>query len=115
MFGEIKYPPDFKRLDYVNPNAPKGGIVRTISIGTFDNFNLAVSGVKGSIAPAIGLIYETLISSAQDEALTYYGLLAEAAAYPDDFSWAKYRLRKEARWHDGKPVTPEDVIFSFVT
>ena len=71
--------------------------------------------MKGSIAPAVGLIYETLISSAQDEALTYYGLLAEAAAYPDDFSWVKYRLRKEARWHDGKPVTPEDVIFSFDT
>ena len=115
MFGDIKYPADFKRLDYVNPDAPKAGVARMISIGTFDNFNLAVSGVKGSLAPAVGLIYETLISSAQDEALTYYGLLAEAAAYPDDFSWAKYRLRKEARWHDGKPVTPDDVIFSFNT
>jgi microcin C transport system substrate-binding protein len=114
-FGEIKYPADFKHLDYVNPAAPKGGVARTISIGTFDNFNIAVSGVKGSLAPAAGLLTETLISSAQDEALTYYGLLAEAAAYPDDFSWAKYRLRKEARWHDGKPVTVEDVIFSFDT
>ncbi len=112
-FGEIKYPADFKRYDYVNPDAPKGGVARMITIGTFDNFNMAVSGVKGSLAPAVGLIYETLISAAQDEVLTYYGLLAEAAAYPDDFSWAKYRLRKEARWHDGKPVTPEDVVFSF--
>jgi microcin C transport system substrate-binding protein len=114
-FGAIKYPPDFKHLDYVNPDAPKGGTVRMITIGTFDNFNMAVSGVKGSLAPAVGLIYEALIDDAKDEALTYYGLLAEAAAYPDDYSWAKYRLRKEARWHDGKPVTPEDVIFSFVT
>jgi microcin C transport system substrate-binding protein len=86
-----------------------------INIGTFDNFNLAVSGVKGSLAPAVGLIYETLISAAQDEAQTYYGLLAEAVAYPGDFSWAKYRLRKEARWHDGEPVTPDDVIFSYYT
>jgi microcin C transport system substrate-binding protein len=114
-FGDVKYPADFKRFDYVNPDAPKGGIARMITIGTFDNFNLAVSGVKGSLAPAVGLIYEALIGPAQDEALTYYGLLAEAAAYPDDFSWAKYRLRQQARWHDGKPVTPEDVIYSFNT
>ena len=86
-----------------------------ISIGTFDNFNLAVAGVKGSIAPAVGLIYETLMARSQDEVGTYYGLLAEAASHPDDFSWVKYRLRKDARWHDGKPVTPEDVIFSIET
>jgi microcin C transport system substrate-binding protein len=112
LFGEVKYPADFKRFDYVNPQAPKAGIARQIAIGTFDNFNIAVSGVKGSIAPAVGLVYETLLSQAQDEAATEYGLLAEAAAHPDDFSWVKYRLRDNARWHDGKPVTPEDVIFS---
>jgi len=83
-----------------------------ISIGTFDNFNLAVAGVKGSIAPAAALIYETLMARSQDEVAAEYGLLAEAAAHPDDFGWVIYRLRKEARWHDGKPVTPEDVIFS---
>jgi microcin C transport system substrate-binding protein len=113
LFGEIKYPADFKRFDYVNPDAPKGGIARMISIGTFDNFNIAVAGVKGSIAPAVGQIYEMLMSRSQDEAATEYGLLAEAASHPDDFAWVTYRLRKEARWHDGKPVTPEDVIFSF--
>jgi microcin C transport system substrate-binding protein len=112
LFGDIKYPADFKRFDYVNPDAPKGGVVRTISIGTFDNFNIAVAGVKGSIAPAAALIYETLMTKSQDEVVTEYGLLAEAASHPDDFSWVIYRLRKEARWHDGKPVTPEDVIFS---
>jgi microcin C transport system substrate-binding protein len=112
LFGDIKYPPDFRRFDYVNPDAPKGGVARMISIGTFDNFNIAVSGVKGSIAPAAALIYETLMTRSQDEVATEYGLLAEAASHPDDFGWATYRLRKEARWHDGKPVTPEDVIFS---
>jgi microcin C transport system substrate-binding protein len=113
LFGDIKYPADFKRFDYVNPDAPKGGVARMISIGTFDNFNLAVAGVKGSIAPAAALIYETLMTRSQDEVAAEYGLLAEAAAHPEDFGWVIYRLRKEARWHDGKPVTPEDVIFSF--
>jgi microcin C transport system substrate-binding protein len=112
LFGDIKYPADFKRFDYVNPDAPKGGVARMISIGTFDNFNIAVAGVKGSIAPAANLIYETLMARSQDEVATEYGLLAEAASHPDDFAWVIYRLRKEARWHDGQPVTPEDVIFS---
>jgi microcin C transport system substrate-binding protein len=112
LFGDIKYPADFKRFDYVNPDAPKGGVARQISIGTFDNFNIAVAGVKGSIAPAANLIYETLMARSQDEIATEYGLLAEAASHPDDFAWVIYRLRKEVRWHDGKPVTPEDVIFS---
>src|SRR6476620_11800261 len=113
LFGDIKYPADFKRFDYVNPDAPKGGVTRLISLGTFDNFNIAVAGIKGSLAPAAALIYETLMTRAQDEVATEYGELAESAQHPDDFSWVTYRLRKEARWHDGKPVTPEDVIFSF--
>jgi microcin C transport system substrate-binding protein len=112
LFGDIKYPADFKRFDYVNPDAPKGGVARMISIGTFDNFNIAVAGVKGSIAPAAALINETLMTKSLDEVVTEYGLLAESASHPDDFSWVIYRLRKEARWHDGQPVTPEDVIFS---
>jgi microcin C transport system substrate-binding protein len=113
LFGEVKYPADFKRFDYVNPDAPKGGAARMISIGTFDNFNSAIMGIKGNIAPAALLLYETLLTRSQDEIATNYGLLAESAAHPDDFAWVTYRLRKEARWHDGKPVTPEDVIFSF--
>ncbi|KJC47941.1 hypothetical protein UP06_10635 [Bradyrhizobium sp. LTSP857] len=115
LFGDIKYPADFKRFDYVNPDAPKGGVARLISIGTFDNFNLAVAGIKGALAPAAAMIYETLMTRAQDEVATEYGELAESAQHPDDFSWVIYRLRKEARWHDGKPVTPEDVIFSLET
>jgi len=115
LFGEVKYPADFKRFDYVNPDAPKGGVARMISIGTFDNFNIAVMGVKGSIAPAAIMVFETLMTRSQDEIATEYGLLAESAAHPDDFAFVIYRLRKEARWHDGKPVTPEDVIFSLET
>ncbi len=112
LFGEIKYPADFKRFDYVNPDAPKGGAVRQIAVGAFDNFNVAVSGVKGSLAPAVFQIYERLMEAALDEVATGYGLLAEAAQHPDDFSWVVYRLRKEARWHDGEPVIPEDVVYS---
>src|SRR5579863_1093391 len=115
LSGALKYPADFKRFDYVNPDAPRGGAARQISLGTFDNFNIAVSGVKGSIAPAAGLIYETLMERSQDEVATEYGLLAEAAQHPDDFAWVTYRLRKEPRWHDGKPVTPEDVVYSLET
>ena len=112
-FGDVKYPADFKRYDYVNPDAPKGGVVRMFELGTFDNFNIVVQGVKGSLANGIGFIFETLTTRSQDEPATAYGLLAEAAVYPEDFSWVVYRLRKEARWHDGKPVSPSDVIFSF--
>jgi len=113
LFGEPKYPASFKHFDYVNPNAPKGGVVRLGSQGTFDNLNLAVAGVKGEVEDRIGLIYDTLMTSSLDEVGTEYGLLAEAVRYPPDFSSVTYRLRPEARWHDGKPVTPVDVIFSF--
>ena len=113
LFGDIKYPPGFKQFDYVNADAPKGGAVREIALGTFDNFNRTVSGVKGTIAGAIDVIYDTLLVQALDEVSTEYGLLAEAVLYPDDFSSATYRLRAEARWHDGQPITAEDVIFSF--
>ncbi|RYX96546.1 MAG: ABC transporter substrate-binding protein [Bradyrhizobiaceae bacterium] len=112
LFGEVKYPADFKRFDYVNPDAPKAGSVRQIALGTFDNFNLVVSGVKGNLASAVGLIYESLTTASLDEVSTEYGLLAEAASHPDDYSWVSYRLRPEAKWHDGKPVTADDVIFS---
>jgi microcin C transport system substrate-binding protein len=114
LFGDIKYPADFKHFDYVNPEAPKAGVARQIAIGTFDNFNVAVAGVKGSIAAAIDQIYDTLTVPAMDEVSTEYGLLAEAASYPEDYSSVTYRLRAEAKWHDGKPITVDDVIFSFV-
>ncbi|WIW45720.1 extracellular solute-binding protein [Bradyrhizobium sp. 62B] len=112
LFGKVKYPADFKRFDYVNPEAPKGGIARQIAVGTFDNFNIVVSGVKGQIAGAVAFIYESLTTASLDEVSTEYGALAEAVSHPDDFSFVTYRLRPQAKWHDGKPVTPDDVIFS---
>jgi len=113
LFGELKYPAGFKQFDYVNANAPKGGTVRQIALGTFDNFNMVVAGVKGSLVAGIDLIYDTLFVPALDEVSSEYGLLAEAVNFPADFSSVSYRLRSEAKWHDGMPVTPEDVIFSF--
>src|ERR1700759_3826500 len=77
LFGDIKYPAGFKRFDYVNPDAPKGGTVREIEAGTFDNFNLVVSGVKGSLANGVTLFYESLLSQSLDEAEVAYGQLAE--------------------------------------
>ncbi|WP_424628244.1 extracellular solute-binding protein [Bradyrhizobium sp. SYSU BS000235] len=111
LFGDVKYPAGFKRFDYVNPDAPKSGQVRLGAIGTFDNFNPVPEGVKGSLAP-IGNLFEALTTSSLDEVSTQYGLLAESMSYPPDYSSVTYRLRAEAKWHDGKPVTPEDVIFS---
>jgi len=113
LFGNLKYPPGFKQFDYVNATAPKGGTLRQIAIGTFDNFNVVVACVKGALAIGIDNIYDTLLTPAQDEVSGEYGLIAEAVNYPDDFSAASYRLRADAKWHDGKPVTPDDVIFSF--
>jgi microcin C transport system substrate-binding protein len=113
LFGDLKYPADFKRFDYVNPDAPKGGTLRMIAIGTYDNFNVAVSGVKGVIAGGVASVYETLMARSQDEAGAQYGLLAESASHPEDFAWVIYRLNAKAKWQDGNPVTPDDVIFSF--
>ena len=115
LLEEPKYPEGFRHFDYVNPSAPKGGLVRLGAQGTFDSFNIVVAGVKGSPEQGLGLIYETLTTSSFDEPSSSYGLLAEAFSYPEDYSSVIFRLRPEARWHDGKPVTSEDVIFSFET
>jgi len=115
LFGELKYAEGFKHFDYVNPAAPQGGVVRQIAFGSFDNFNSVVAGVKGSIAMGTELVTETLTTAALDEVSTEYGLLAEAVSHPEDHSSVTYRLRSHARWHDGKPVTADDVIFSFDT
>jgi microcin C transport system substrate-binding protein len=113
LFGDVKYPPEFEHFDYVNPNAPKGGVVRQFTIGNFDNFNIVVSGVKGSLAAETGVIYDSLAARSLDEVSTEYGLLAESVSHPPDFSSVTYRLRAEAKWHDGVPITSEDVIYSF--
>ena len=113
LFGDIKYPEGFKHFDYVNPDAPQGGTLRQSALGTFDNFNTVVSGVKGSIAIGTELYTETLTTPSLDEVSTEYGLLAEAISYPANYSAVTYRLRAKARWHDGKPITSDDVLFSF--
>ncbi|HZY21496.1 MAG TPA: extracellular solute-binding protein, partial [Beijerinckiaceae bacterium] len=115
LLGEPKYPAGFRHFDYVNPDAPKGGLVRLGVQDTFDNFNLFVAGVKGAAETGLPLIYDTLMETAQDEVGTEYGLLAEAVRHPPDNSAVTYRLRREARWHDGRPVSAADVIFSFET
>ena len=113
LFGDVKYPADFKHFDYVNPQAPQGGVVRQVAFGTFDNFNTVIAGVKGNIAAGTELFRETLMTPALDEVSAEYGLLAEAVSHPDDHSSVTYRLNAKARWHDGKPVTADDVIYSF--
>ena len=113
MHGEPKYKKDFKHVDYVNPNAVKGGKVIFSTTGSFDSFNPFT--LKGNAAVGIGNLFETLTTSSSDEAFTEYGLLAETIEWPDDRSWVAFNLRKEAKWHDGKRVTPEDVIWTFNT
>ena len=112
LFGDLKYPAGFKNFDYVNARAPKAGAARLIAFGTFDNFNMVPGGVKGSLGAGIDQVYDTLMAPALDEVSTEYGLLAESVSHPDDHSSVTYRLRAEAKWHDGKPVTVDDVIFS---
>lgn len=111
MHGEPKYPADFTHFDYVNPDAPKGGLLRRHTIGTYDSFNPFIS--RGSPAAGLGMLYDTLTTSSSDEPFTQYGLLAERIEMPEDRSWVIYHLREEARFADGKPVTAEDVVYTF--
>ena len=112
LLGSLKYSDQFRHFDYANTNAPKGGLVRRSAIGTYDNFNMVVAGVKGDLVDGIQLIYDTLMTPSLDEVASEYGLIAEAACYPADFSWVSFRLRESARWHDGRRILPEDVIYS---
>ena len=111
LLGKLKYPPDFKHLDYVNPNAPKGGRIKLYSIGSFDTFNPFI--IKGDPAAGLGSIYESLMTTSLDEISAGYGLIAKNVEVPDDLSYVIFNLRPEARFHDGKPVTADDVVFSF--
>ncbi|MDI6025543.1 extracellular solute-binding protein [Corticibacterium sp. UT-5YL-CI-8] len=116
LMGESKYGQDFKHYDYVNPDAPKGGTLNSVVQGTFDSFNpYIVRGTPGAgFAPfGGGLIYDTLMEQSVDEPSVSHPLIAEAFKYPDDYSSATYRLNPAAKWHDGQPVTTDDVIWSF--
>ncbi|MFC0282686.1 extracellular solute-binding protein [Camelimonas abortus] len=113
LMGTPKYGPDARHFDYVNPAAPKGGLARLAAPGGFDNFNPVVDGVKGALVSMIDLIYDELMTQSLDEVSTAYGLIAGQARRAADFSWVSFRLRPQARWHDGRPITVDDVIFSF--
>jgi microcin C transport system substrate-binding protein len=116
LMGEPRYPAGFPHFDYVRPDAPKGGTLRLGQQGTFDNFNLFVAGVKGELEAGIGsLLHDALMTPSQDEVGTEYGLIAEGARYPDDRASVTYRLRADARFADGAPITAADVIFTFET
>ena len=111
LIGTPKYPDGFKQFDYVNPDAPKGGRVNLSETGSFDTLNPILA--KGEVAAGLTLVFESLMRPSEDEISAEYGLLAEEMSHPDDYSSVTYRLRENARWHDGQPVTVEDVIWSF--
>ena len=104
-----KYAATFPYFDYVNPTAPKGGTLRLAVDGTFDSFNSFIP--KGNAA-STGSV-ETLLVNSADEPFTAYGLVAETMEWPADRSWVIFNLRPEARWHDGTPITADDVVWSF--
>lgn len=113
MHGDLKYPPGFRHFDYVNPNARQGGTIVSEASGSFDSFNPFV--LRGQAAAGSTLIYDTLTEQAQDEPFTEYGVLAETIEMPEDRSWVAFNLRPEAKWHDGRPVTAADVVWTFDT
>ncbi|MET3924283.1 extracellular solute-binding protein [Devosia sp. 2618] len=106
-----KYPEGFAHFDYVNVDAPKGGTVRLGDMGGFDTFNPVLP--KGEAAGGLGLLFETLMTPSSDEFSTSYGLLAEALKVAPDYGSVIFRMNPKAKWHDGEPVTAEDVVWSF--
>jgi microcin C transport system substrate-binding protein len=111
LFGDLKYGPDFKNFEYASPTAPKGGTMKLSAIGTYDTLNPFV--VKGVPAAGIGQIFETLMMRSEDEPGSEYGLIAESIDVAPDKLSVLFTLRKEARFHDGSPITPEDVVWTF--
>ena len=116
IFGELKYPADFQHFDYVNPDAPKGGRMITLGTGganTFDNLNGFI--LKGDAAQGLDLLFDSLMVRAQDEPDAVYGLIAKSADVAADGMSVTFKLRPEAKFADGTPVTADDVVFSFKT
>ncbi len=112
LWGKLKYPENFTHFDYVNPDAPKGGEVKLGAQGSFDSLNPFI--VKGNKAPDTTVwVFESLLAGAQDEPQSYYGLIAKSALVAPDRSWVEFEMRPEARFHDGSPITADDVVFSF--
>ena len=113
MHGTPKYSNNFTHLDYVNPNAPKGGTVKFGSYGSFDNLNRVA--FKGSKAAGLGYVNDTLMRRVWDEAFSLYGLIAEKVELPEDRSSITFYLNSNATFHDGSPITRDDVLFSLET
>ncbi len=113
MHGQPKYSADFTHLDYASPQAPKGGALKQAAIGTFDNLN--PFAIKGKAAQGLNLVYDRLMQRVWDEAFTMYPLIAEKVDIPADRSEVTFHINKAARFHDGSPITAEDVLFSFET
>ena len=111
LFGDLKYGPDFAHFDYVNPNAPKGGRLHLATVDTFST--LSPFTLKGVSAAGAGLPFESLLEGSADEADAAYGLLAEGVVLAPDRRSVRFLLRPEARWHDGTPITANDVAFSY--
>ena len=109
-FGDLKYPADFKHLDYVNPNAPKGGEISSWALGSFDNIHRYTH--KGEHAGSATIFFESLMVGTADEVGAVYGLLAESIEYPESRQWAIFTLRPEARFSDGTDIKASDVVFS---
>ncbi len=113
-FGDLKYPPNFQHFDYVNPNAPKGGSFSLIgwgSVTTFDSLNAYI--LKGDAAQGLNMLFDTLMTRAQDEPDAVYGLVAKSADVADDKMSVTFKLRPEARFSDGSPLRAKDVVWSF--
>lgn len=110
-FGDLKYGPDFSHLDYVNPDAPKGGEISVWTAGGFDSYNPYT--LKGRAAALASGVHESLLTGTADEIGAAYGLLAESLEYPESRDWVIFTLREGARFSDGAPVTADDVLFSF--
>lgn len=111
FFGDLKYGPNFKHFEYADPNAPKGGSIVFGSEGTFNSLNPFI--LKGTSADGLTAIYDSLLIASADEPFSEYGLLAESVEIPADKSWIVFNLRPYAKWHDGTPITADDVVFSF--
>lgn len=120
MHGQPKYAAGFDHFDYVNPEAPKGGTLRLGVVGTFDSLHPFI--VRGTVptGPAFGLfssasVYESLMARSWDEPFSLYGLIAKTVEVPEDRSFIIFNLDERAHWQDGKPITADDVLFSFET
>jgi peptide/nickel transport system substrate-binding protein len=119
MQGEPALPGDFTHFGYADPNAPKGGEITYCVVGTFDNLNPFIlkslrTTARGVIDTIFGnLVFEPLMQRNMDEAFSLYGLLAESVEMDDERKWIEFHLDPNARWSDGQPVTPEDVLFTY--